>query len=313
MSRNRSTRTDRAEAGTRRTGAAFTLIELLVVIAIIAVLIALLLPAVQQAREAARRTQCRNNLHQIGLALHNYHDAHSVFPPGTIMVNCSNGACGYDNQSAMTGAAWGLMVLPYIDETALYNATNFGQCICAGANDTMSRSLLAQYACPTDEGPTLVAPPDNRCYVDCTSVSGKTFASSSYVASGGTASRILCNQDGVFYSNSATRMRDIRDGTSNTLAGGEATHTLRGAPPAYGRVQWALGVHGVTCFGTTAQPMNFRMNNYAQAPFSSQHEGGAFFVFCDGQVRFLSENIDMGTYRALAARAANELLDDEDY
>jgi prepilin-type N-terminal cleavage/methylation domain-containing protein len=133
----------------------FTLIELLVVIAIIAILIALLLPAVQQAREAARRTQCRSNLHQIGLALHNYHDTHSAFPPGYI---------SYSNDTAINNQWTSMftMVLPFVDETALYKAYNFdtgtyyyGAAYGGKSNSTVTTSLLGQYTCPSDLPPKL--------------------------------------------------------------------------------------------------------------------------------------------------------------
>ena len=124
---------------------AFTLIELLVVIAIIAVLIALLLPAVQQAREAARRTQCRNNLHQLGLALHNYHDTHSTFPFGVCVVGYSG---AYHDWS------WASMLLPFVDEAAIYNSCNFSlraweSNTLVPANKTSVMHALNQFLCPT--------------------------------------------------------------------------------------------------------------------------------------------------------------------
>ena len=126
---------------------AFTLIELLVVIAIIAVLIALLLPAVQQAREAARRTQCRNNMHQLGLALHNYHDAHGTFP------------FGYIPRLGSQGSTWGGMILPFVDETAIYNALNFDLPMDdpSRANRTAVAQTLEQFLCPSDPyaGPSI--------------------------------------------------------------------------------------------------------------------------------------------------------------
>ena len=123
----------------------FTLIELLVVIAIIAILIALLLPAVQQAREAARRTQCRNNLHQIGLALHNYHDTHSMFPPGEI----NGAAVGCNTSLSCHMASVFVLILPYLDGSAVYNAYNFSRACryCDGVNSTATCQKLSQYAC----------------------------------------------------------------------------------------------------------------------------------------------------------------------
>ena len=131
----------------------FTLIELLVVIAIIAILIALLLPAVQQAREAARRTQCRNNMHQLGLALHNYHDTHGCFPMGD-MGRTGAPCCG----RGLPGV-WGSAILPFIDETAVYNSINFGMWAYTGLNAqnaTAARQKLNQYLCPSNSNPVII-------------------------------------------------------------------------------------------------------------------------------------------------------------
>jgi len=269
----------------------FTLIELLVVIAIIAVLIALLLPAVQQAREAARRTQCRNNMHQLGLALHNYHDTHSCFPPGMV-------AQAYI--SAEFGWAWAAMVLPFLDETAVYNACNFSQAACHAntSNDTARKSTLAQFWCPSDPSPN---------YESNYGGHGR----SCYAANQGSCGAGLtwCT-DGIMYRNSRTRIRDVRDGTSQTVIVGEMCLL----ETSY---RWGLA----NAYTSTTRYMNNPINaaypgnpTYPwQTAYGSFHEGGAFFLLADGAVRFLSENIDAGTYKALGTRANNELLDDEDY
>lgn len=132
---------------------AFTLIELLVVIAIIAVLIALLLPAVQQAREAARRTQCKNNLKQVGLALHNYHDTFLRFPASMYFSVFPNGGLtGYQQQNGATqhGPSWLVGLLPYIDQAPLYNQVNFTQSMGAAANANVTSVHLSAYVCPSD-------------------------------------------------------------------------------------------------------------------------------------------------------------------
>ena len=294
----------------------FTLIELLVVIAIIAVLIALLLPAVQQAREAARRTQCRNNLHQIGLALHNYHDTHGCFPP-LVVCRHSNGTC---NNGSAPGTGWGVLILPFLDETALYNAYNFSSGVAGDpgmsgpgcSNSTVVRSVLAQYCCPSDKAPVLVACGNGACYGNY----GFQTRSSNYVANGGAnnASGRQCAKEadsGPFWADSKVRIRDIRDGTSNTFAGGECDYDLRTKALGGWRIQWAVGYSAGPSAADTYRPMNGYQGNVHQ--FGSMHEGGAFFVFCDGQVRFVSENIDMSTYRALSTIANNEVIDDEDY
>lgn len=135
----------------------FTLIELLVVISVIALLMALLLPAVQQAREAARRTQCKNNLKQLGLALHNYHDSHSVFPPayvGNPYVSGTANGLSYpdDNGNGSSGLAWGTLLLPALDQAPLYNAFDLNQPCWSTANATPARTKLAAFLCPTATG-----------------------------------------------------------------------------------------------------------------------------------------------------------------
>ena len=278
----------------------FTLIELLVVIAIIAVLIALLLPAVQQAREAARRTQCRNNLHQIGLALHNYHDTHNTLPPGA--VNASN------NPNNPPHTAWGALILPFMDETALYNAMNFGNGDHSGlTNSTVTRSVLMQYACPSDEAPSLATPFGGQPLVR----TGNYVGNSGSTRLGCRGPFSLSATTGPFVINSRVRIRDVRDGTSNSIAVGESTLALRsciGSGPL-----WGIGKYE-SCYGDTSRPINYQPKpNDCHSTFGSTHEGGCFMLFLDGQVRFLSENIDTTTFRALGTIAGNELVDDEDY
>ena len=149
----------------------FTLIELLVVIAIISVLIALLLPAVQSAREAARRAQCVNNLKQIGLALHNYEEAMGTFPPGyvssinlTVVNPCDSDQEMQNGVDLGTGWAWGSMILPFLEQQPLYSSINFNLSVAYAANDTCSLTALSVYLCPSDDGPSAVPvfddPPD---------------------------------------------------------------------------------------------------------------------------------------------------------
>ena len=284
----------------------FTLIELLVVIAIIAVLIALLLPAVQQAREAARRTQCRNNLHQLGLALHNYHDAHNVFPFSSIWEK--NYGCppsGY----CYHFVGWGLFLLPYIDEAALYNAFNFD--VASGnngnepANITVCQSGLAQYCCPSDPLGLRDGLYGSTNYGNCTGKVG------SLGGDGG----------GVMFDESAIAMLDIRDGTSNTIAMGEMVSPSVPGETAYPR-RWYRARYNqgqrntaapINSFPRVCLPWGTPSGCLAAYDFGSLHEGGAFFLFCDGSVKFLSENIDMKIYQALSTRAGDEVIDDEDY
>ena len=294
----------------------FTLIELLVVIAIIAVLIALLLPAVQQAREAARRTQCRNNMHQLGLAMHNYHDAHRMFPAGSF---------GSDRHtSGEDGFSLHVMLLPYIDEAALYNSVNF--CGCAiPANRTSMGQRLAQYTCPS-----------NRSYYKRgllnTGAGGALYSASPvahYLCVYGSMTRSVAIASPGTAQNAVTgrcpgggciRIRDIRDGTSNTIVMGEWGRGIHftnnnlgwfsGFGNGFSQLLLVVGATPINTYNTCAP--SGATAHYCSA-FGSFHEGGAFFLFGDGQVRFISENIDTTTYLALGTRANNEIIDDEDY
>jgi prepilin-type N-terminal cleavage/methylation domain-containing protein/prepilin-type processing-associated H-X9-DG protein len=238
----------------RRPSRGFTLIELLVVISIIAVLIALLLPAVQAAREAARRMQCVNNLKQIGLALHNYVSAIGVFPPGYVSAIDPTvlDACNQDNENQHgvdlgTGWAWASMILPYTEQPALYNSINFNLSVAYRANDTCSLTPLAVHLCPSDVGPPVIPvfadPPDpnNPGSYSGTNVVD-TLSRGNYVGMYGLGE--ICSQSGardavdnngagpagrhagMFYRNSRTNLAEITDGTSQTIAVGERSHNL---------------------------------------------------------------------------------------
>ncbi|GAC1448734.1 MAG: DUF1559 domain-containing protein [Isosphaeraceae bacterium] len=199
----------------RKTRAAFTLIELLVVIAIIAVLIALLLPAVQAAREAARRVQCVNNLKQLGLALHNYHSVHNVFPPGRI-----------NSHRARRGNCWGAyaQLLAQLESQAVYDAFNFSvppdtdyTNTPSAANSTGVRVFIQTLLCPSDSAPTLIAVPTGG---------GAVFATHNYLLNVGSnypvvqkpAAPLSGAPNGVFFENSRVGIADVVDGTSSTVA-----------------------------------------------------------------------------------------------
>lgn len=233
----------------------FTLIELLVVIAIISVLIALLLPAVQSAREAARRAQCVNNLKQIGLALHNYEESMGTFPPGyvssinlTVVNPCKSDQEMQNGVDLGTGWAWGSMILPFLEQQPLYSSINFNLSVAYAANDTCSLTALAVYLCPSDSGPSTIPvfddPPDPA---NPGSYSGThivdTLSRGNYVGMWGLGE--ICAQSGatdamnnngvglplgqhagIFYRNSATTVAAITDGLSNTIIVGERSHNL---------------------------------------------------------------------------------------
>jgi prepilin-type N-terminal cleavage/methylation domain-containing protein/prepilin-type processing-associated H-X9-DG protein len=244
----------------------FTLIELLVVIAIIAILIALLLPAVQQAREAARRTQCRNNLKQIGLALHNYHDNSKMFPAGLVFpgdLTAANATA--DGQTfALNHTGW-MMLLPFIDQAPMYNLWN--PAIASGAsqraggptpygtpasNFQVTQMPLVALACPSEplsgpapdvaSGEYAATKPATSCYIFAAGYHGEDYRSYPVYASSTVTmpdGRVL-NRTGMFGNNSSARMGDITDGTSNSIAVGEST--LDKSSSSY-RPVWGQGRH----------------------------------------------------------------------
>lgn len=253
----------------RRRG--FTLIELLVVIAIIAVLIALLLPAVQQAREAARRTQCRNNMKQLGLALHNYHETHQVFPPAYVgAIGVSGSASGFsypdDNANGPSGFGWGSLLLPQMDQSPLYNKLNFSLPCWDPANLPYAATKLTAFLCPSCSGGSdgfvvdrwtsgSSAAPSNPVPFSPTLF----FAHSHYVTNAGIhqpwgrapayssdfsqpepipATGQNATQDGPFYRNSRIRSADVPDGLSNTVFLGEHSSILSNKT-WYGTVPYA--------------------------------------------------------------------------
>jgi prepilin-type N-terminal cleavage/methylation domain-containing protein len=310
----------------------FTLIELLVVIAIIAILIALLLPAVQQAREAARRTQCRNNLHQLALAMHNYHDTHKLFPPGVVLgsdANCPQG-------SNPGHSAW-LLLLPFLDETSIYNACNFDRntfCRNNGsvvvANTTVVRAYMDQFICPSSGTEDLDLASRTQNYLR----RGDYRLSAGMTATGGSGASCgrwdmawpNCMQYpngygkpsscGMFSANSEVSVELIEDGTSNTIMIAESYSILDDR-----KWGWATG-ENYWNMGSTRIPPNLESGDAdaitramcAQSHrFGSKHEGGLFVGFADGAVKFISENIDQTTWGALGTMSGNEIIDDEDY
>jgi len=194
-----------------------------VVIAIIAILIALLLPAVQAAREAARRSQCVNNLKQMGLALHNYHDTVGVFPPGYVSNQVPGSNPIVDGNDTGPGWAWGSMILPQLEQDPLFHAINFSLSVAFRANDTASLSRVNVYLCPSDGTPNSVPVRDstNTKTVD-------TVGTGNYVGVygiGGVGGAPGGGR-GLFFRNSRIAVRDVLDGTSQTFAIGERSHNL---------------------------------------------------------------------------------------
>ncbi len=281
----------------------FTLIELLVVIAIIAILVALLLPAVQQAREAARRASCKNNLKQIGVALHNYHDAHRVFPPGYMVALPEASAANHE------GWGWAAFLLPEMEERQLWNdlGINFRRLEDVLASDPeavdMVQTPVSPYRCPSDGSEELTHA--DRHFgggvgTDAAGLGQLRPAKSNYVAMMGTSDVSGTTPgNGIFFGNSAIRMRDIRDGTAFTIAVGERdTRNCRGGAwvgvrnpvgSAERDIYFAVG-HARARINADA-PWNADGDGCGEG-FGSMHPGGAQFLMCDGSVHFFPESID---------------------
>ncbi|MEP3480899.1 MAG: DUF1559 domain-containing protein [Fuerstiella sp.] len=284
----------------------FTLIELLVVIAIIAILVSLLLPAVQQAREAARRTQCKNNLKQIGLALHNYHDIYNTFPIGAQNA-ATPASAALGNNEEMWG--WSASILPQIEQKNLAEqlgiSDNRLSDVLADANlRTLLQSPLAAFVCPSDPGSELM---------DGGQLNGGTgrnmtgnggaptafrVAKSNYIGNCGYNDVNRQNDNGkrgVFQVGDNYKIRDITDGTSNTIAVGERTTFCASGAWCGNRNPNGGGAQGADyTLGRTSIPINLKdnRNHWCTEGFDSAHTGGAQFLLCDGSVHFLSENID---------------------
>jgi prepilin-type N-terminal cleavage/methylation domain-containing protein/prepilin-type processing-associated H-X9-DG protein len=295
----------------------FTLIELLVVIAIIAVLVALLLPAVQQAREAARRAQCKNNLKQVGLALHNYEGSTGGLPPRSILAG----------SVPTTGApfpsfGWMVMILPQIDQSPLYNAINPGtntmQLVLQNTPGLLQTSVPA-FICPSDTNSSLPLN-SNRPF---TIKAGTTInlSQSNYVGSNGDTgdTGVFVGPTAAAGGSRAVRFQEITDGLSNTFFAGERASTNNRFAGLWGGVTTA-SVGGSTpanveaVQGTTLYRMQDGVSitfiPFPSQAYSSLHAGGAQFLMGDGSVRFVSQNISwapfnspLATYNRLGNRA----------
>ncbi|QDV50307.1 DUF1559 domain-containing protein [Gimesia fumaroli] len=307
---------------------AFTLIELLVVIAIIAILIALLLPAVQQAREAARRSQCKNNLKQITLATHMFHDTFNVFPYAISDYTVTADLSDPDNLPSSTWVTGHIQIMPYLEQDAVAsrwdkeerrNSTNDTD------GDGYTNAMLVQMLVPTFLCPSMPLPgplPENRAPCSYIFSSGTAPTSDLHYASyyglpepvydGAIIPRILNPKKSTVPSfEKKTKMRDITDGTTNTFLLGEIDHSPAGVPDTSGDVVggvWAYGYAGFS-YGSTGTRLNLHDGTTTYGVFRSQHPGGAHFAMVDGSVHFISENINSDLYKSLSTRAGGEVVE----
>ena len=297
----------------RSRNAGFTLVELLVVIAIIGVLVALLLPAVQAAREAARRMRCQNNLKQIGLAQHNFHDTRLHFPEG-MQVDVTK-HCAADCR----GNTMWLTVLPYMEQGNTEQQYNYDKGW-PGAAAALTNMVQQMYVCPSN-GKYLQFP-NRRDYFG---ISGGRLR-----LSHGWRGDVF--QDGLFTFNLKRRFADVTDGTSSTLAVGDSMHPQRwGAGPGYGDpnvggpVLWLMGGACMqpacrltdASYGRDYRNTKFPINatiplladNENDTPFGSRHPGGGNFLFADGHVSFLPQTLNLLTFQNLATIGGGETID----
>lgn len=336
----------RMKVSGRRQG--FTLIELLVVIAIIAVLIALLLPAVQQAREAARRTQCKNNVKQIGLALHNYHDTYLAFPIGSRWGGTAGGTVSW-------GQSWWVGILPYVDQAPFFNKWNHELPDSGFTGNATSYAQFKGQRMPFAKCPSSSL--DDLCVTNSTwlsAVSNYTGIAGAYpdpgthspdinllIASTGNTPYVswtpFSSRGGVLFYLSKINIRDITDGTSNTMMVAEQSDIGRngalkydctssaswgmwmgadpqlatatsGTPSTDGRifnvttVRYAPGYN--TFWASGVLPLDAGANN----PINSAHVGGVHVLLCDGAVRFVNNNVDMTTWYRLATRDDGQVI-----
>ncbi|REJ91617.1 MAG: DUF1559 domain-containing protein [Planctomycetota bacterium] len=295
---------------------AFTLIELLVVIALIGLLVALLLPAVQQAREAARRTQCRNHLKQIGLALHNYHDQFGVFPPSSTNDVEQGGWIGDPLSRHLH--SWSSLLLPHLDDGNLYRSIDYNVSSLHPNNRDAASHIVSTYRCPSYVGADFSDDPNYTRF-------GDRYAIQNYVAMGGSdvghiygQNTGLFDPDGTIYPLSSHDAADVTDGLSNTILVAETREErmmvwIDGGTAAVVARRYD-GANSPTYAGPEISlnysPYFDYSDPYSEWGPSSQHEGGAFHLYGDGSVHFLSDHISADVYVAAATRASHEIDED---
>jgi prepilin-type N-terminal cleavage/methylation domain-containing protein/prepilin-type processing-associated H-X9-DG protein len=318
----------------RRNG--FTLVELLVVIAIIGILVALLLPAVQAAREAARRTACQNNFKQVGIALHNFHSAQKVFPAGTkFTANDDQSICPGADPNGYANFGWSTFILPYMEQQSLYDQLIFNDDtvnVYSGPNWVASETLIPGYVCPSEVN-------DSK-WVDCCSgkdhggAPGNDWRLSNMVAIGDSVESHCWQYQphaigrGVMFNYSKVSVGKVTDGTSNTVAVGEitsgrgfdaegidvwvgATWVTRAISDVYEGINGPGTLPGGRDDGL--DPFGGGENRHDEFSrengLSSYHPGGAHLLFADGSVQFVSEDVTQDVLFGWATRSDGEVVD----
>lgn len=315
----------------------FTLIELLVVIAIIAVLIALLLPAVQQAREAARRTQCKNNLKQIGLALHNYSSTYNqMFPPAKIFDGNVSQCQGWIRGNSLS---WRVMILPFNDNAPLYNTINFSEWIqcrtfSPSTIDPIRNKVFPAYLCPSDPKDALWQNQGGTNYASM-AASGYNPSPGSGVPSPNPPIQGSCGlNSNVWHGDSSgalgytgTRLAQITDGTSNSILAGEVFRGKSFYNLCAGQDYTGYRCHkwyeeSGWCGTDTSRIPNHPLRDEVDwvdettvgqsgsRPVSSAHTGGAQVLMADGSVRFASNSVDAIMWRNVGSCKGNDLAQD---
>lgn len=262
----------------------FTLIELMVVIAIIGILVALLMPAVQSAREAARRTQCKSRLKQFALALHNYHDSHSILPPGSLNIGSAF--------RPFSGWGWCAMALPELDQAPLYYSIDFSTNNAVGPNLAISGTSIPFTLCPSDIGPQKIT-------------SRSSAGISAEIAAGN-----YLGVESMLSALSAIKLGDVTDGLSTTFFHGESVYVFDGTVDSESTSSWCGKITFANEWTNNSIP-HFHTSNSAginRSVFASRHPGGAQFAFGDGSVSFLNENMDRDIYAALGTRDGGEVI-----
>ncbi|MFI4874297.1 MAG: DUF1559 domain-containing protein [Blastopirellula sp. JB062] len=295
----------------------FTLVELLVVIAIIGVLIALLLPAVQQAREAARRMQCANHLKQMALACHNYLDTYADnLPPGAFYA--PNGSPGHWNSHGFAVA-----ILPYIEQSALYEKYDFTKAPDASQNQAVRRTVVNMFICPSYDGESInvssIGYADGGLFT-YQGVGGVYYNDASLDESLISSIHGQLPSNGLFRIDGTRRVAEVTDGLSNTMMIGEFTHRdhsgSNGGFPGNVRI-WAAGtldnqgVYGSkVIYQDTINSRRDRVSGVAfnYLPFTSRHPGGVNFALADASVRFLPNTIEFDVYRSLGTVQGGEAV-----